>query len=203
MPMADPQISPVARENLPQDLQALYDTGVERTGDATIVGVMGHHPDLTRWYFDEFYANLFYNGHAWTRVDVRTKELLRLKLSKQHGCQFCNRFNTVEALKSGITEAQVEAIFTPDDPVWDDKDRAIMALGDEMMLQNMEGQLTADLLARLRRFYDEAQIIEIGMIAAVLTGVAKWIFTFDMVNREETCPVRPPRPAAQAQAVDA
>jgi AhpD family alkylhydroperoxidase len=191
--MADPAIPPLPREQLPDDLKPLFDTGVERTGDATIIAVMSHQPDVLRWYFGEFYDGLFYNNHPGMRVDVRTKELLRLKLSKQHGCQFCNRFNTVEALKSGITEEQVERIFEPEAACWDQRDKAVIALAEEMMLQNMSGHLSPELYARLRAHYDDGQIVEIGFIAAVLTGVAKWIFTFDMVNREETCPIERPR----------
>jgi AhpD family alkylhydroperoxidase len=191
--MPDPAIPPLPRDRLPPDLQPLFDTGVERTGDATIIGVMAHQPDILRWYFGEFYDGLFYNKHPGARVDVRTKELLRLKLSKQHGCQFCNRFNTVEALKAGITEEQVERIFEPSAPCWSDKDRAVIALAEEMMLQNMSGHLSPELYQRLRAHYDDGEIVEIGFIAAVLTGVAKWIFTFDMVNREETCPIERPR----------
>jgi hypothetical protein len=56
----------------------------------------------------------------------------------------------------------------------------------------MQGQLSPALYRRLRVHYDDGEIIELGFIAAVLTGVAKWIFTFDMVNREEICPIRPP-----------
>jgi AhpD family alkylhydroperoxidase len=198
--MADPVIPPIPRDALPDDIKPLFDTGLERTGDATIVQVMSHQPAILRWYFGEFYDGLFYNKNAGARVDVRTKELLRLKLSKQHGCQFCNRFNTVEALAAGITQDQVDAIFDDDADVWNDKDRAVLALGHEMMLQNMDGQLTPELYAKLRDHYDDGEIIEMGFIAAVLTGVAKWIFTFDMVNREETCPIRPPVPAALASA---
>ena len=193
--MPNPSIEPIARENLPDDLKAMFDTGMERTGDATIIGVMAHQPDLLRWYFGEFYENLFYNGHRWMTVDVRTKELLRLKLSKQHGCQFCNRFNTVEAQKAGITNEQIDAIFDSGDPVWDEKDRAVIMLAEEMMLQNMEGQLSKELHERLSRHFDAGQIVELGFVAAVLTGVAKWIFTYDIVNREETCPIRIPQGA--------
>lgn len=191
--MPNPAIAPLSRDELPVDLQALHDTAIERTGDATIIGVMARQPDILRWYFGEFYDGLFYNGHSGMRVDVRTKELLRLKLSKQHGCQFCNRFNTVEAMKAGITPEQVDSIFDPSASCWSDQDRAVIALAEEMMLQNMGGHLSPALHERLRQHYDDGQLIEIGFIAAVLTGVAKWIFTYDMVNREETCPIeRPP-----------
>lgn len=195
--MPEPAIRPIPRTALPEDLQPLHDLGLERTGDATIIGVMAHSPAILRWYFDEFYGGLFYNNHASMRVDVRTKELLRLRLSKQHGCQFCNRFNSVEALKAGLTEAQLEAIWSPDAPVWSEADRAVMALADEMMLQNMAGHLAPALHERLRAHFDDGQIVELGFIAAVLTGVAKLIFTYDMVNREETCPIVRPALAAE------
>ena len=194
--MPEPIIPTLSRKQIPTDLQELFDLGVERTGDGTIVGVMAQQPDIVRWYFGEFYDGLFYNNNEGTRVDVRTKELLRLKLSKQHGCQFCNRFNTVEAKMSGITDEMIDAIFNPESEVFNDKDRAVLKLAEEMMLQNMNGQLSQELYDQLRAHYDDGQIIEIGFIAAVLTGVAKWIFTFDMVNREETCPIE--RPAEHA-----
>jgi AhpD family alkylhydroperoxidase len=195
-PMPDPIIPRVPRDQLPDDLAKMHDTGLERTGDATIIQVMAQQPDLLRWYFGEFYGGLFYNNHPGARVDVRTKELLRLKLSKQHGCQFCNRSNTVDALNAGITPEQIDAIYEPESPVWDEKDRAVIALAEEMMLQNMSGHLSEGLYKRLHTYYDDGQIVEIGFIAAVLTGVAKWIFTFDMVNREEICPIERPKVAA-------
>lgn len=195
--MPDPAIPPLARNQLPEDLRPLHVLSEERAGDATIIGVMAHQPDILRWYFDEFYAGLFYNSHPGMRVDVRSKELLRVKLSKQHGCQFCNRFNTVEALKAGVTEAQIDAIYNLDAPVWDERDRAILELAEQMMLQNTHGELTAELRARLLPHFDDGQIVELGFIAAVLTGVAKWIFTFEMVNREEICPIRPLALAAE------
>lgn len=195
--MPDPAITPLDKTELPDDLRKMYETGMERTGDATIIGVMGKQPDILRWYFNEFYGNIFYNGHPGTRVDVRTKELLRIKLSKQHGCQFCNRSNTIDAGKVGITEEMIDKIFDVDDPVWDGKDRAVLKLAEEMMLQNMEGQLSPELYKELNQYYDDGQIVEIGFISAVLTGVAKWIFTFDIVDREETCPIRKPLQAAE------
>ena len=58
-----------------------------------------------------------------------------------------------------------------------------------MMLQNMHGKLNQDLYHRLKNYYDDGQIVEMGYVAAILTGIAKWIFTFDMVEREEDCPI--------------
>jgi hypothetical protein len=39
-------------------------------------------PEVSRWYEEGFYEHLFAGG----RVELRYKELLRLKLSKTQGC---------------------------------------------------------------------------------------------------------------------
>ena len=65
----------------------------------------------------------------------------------------------------------------------------------------MEGLLTTELYASLKKHFDDAQIVEMGMIAAFLTGMAKFLFVFDLVTREVQCPiVRPTADAAVASA---
>ena len=162
-----------------------------RTGDATIIEVMANAPEILRWYFEEFYGRIFYNGNNKMRLDVRTKELLRIKLSKQHGCQFCNRSNTIDALAAGISQEQIDNIREPGADLFDEKDLSVIALAEEMMLQNMHGNLSKDLYDRLKKYYDDGEIVEMGFVAAILTGMAKWIFTYDIVDREEVCPIRP------------
>ncbi len=39
---------------------------------------------------------------------------------------------------------------------------------------------------------DDAQILELGMLAGLLTGMAKFLFTFDLVEREAGCPFPAP-----------
>ena len=72
------------REDLPPDLTTLYDECMHEAGDARFVAVGANAPELLDWYSNSFYRRVFYEG----RMDVRTKDLLRLKLSKTHGCQF-------------------------------------------------------------------------------------------------------------------
>lgn len=189
--MPDPQLARIPRERLLPAHQQVWDLGMQRTGEATIVEVMANHPELLSWYFDGFYAKLFYNADPAMSVDVRTKELLRYKLSKQHGCFFCNHFNAVDALAAGITQAQLDHILEPSSTWFDQRDLAVIELADQMKLQNMDGQLSAELHARLRAHFSDRQIMEMGMICAVLTGMAKLIFTFDLVTRTEQCPITP------------
>ena len=79
-----PPLKRVARDDLPADLVEIHDLCMRDAGEADFVEVGANAPELIDWYFNSFYKTVFYEG----RVDVRTKELLRLKLSKTHGCHF-------------------------------------------------------------------------------------------------------------------
>ena len=47
-----------------------------------ILEVAANAPHITHFYFDQFYGEVFYGG----KVAVRIKELVRLRLSRLHGC---------------------------------------------------------------------------------------------------------------------
>jgi AhpD family alkylhydroperoxidase len=187
--------TPLARvspDRLPPELRAVWQLAMDRAGDATAVEAWANSLPMLDWYFRGFYEQVFYGKDPRLTLDVRTKELIRIKLSKQHGCRFCNRWNTVDALEHGITQAQIDHVVEGSTQYFDERDRAVIELADQMMLQNMAGQLTPDLHARLRRYYSDEQIVEMGFVAAILTGMAKYVFVFDLVEREEACPIRRP-----------
>lgn len=177
-----PMLPRLPREALPEKLQAAHDRALALRGDATFIQVAGHAPQLFDWY-SRFYSEVFYGG----RVPVRFKELLRLRLSTLHGCAFCNKGNRVDAAAAGITAEQLRAIDDPAAPVWNDEERAVLDIASRMSLLQPGGVLDSELYARLRRFLDEGQIFELGMTMAVLTGMAKFLFTFDLVEREDYC----------------
>lgn len=189
--MPNPHLNQVPRDQMDPETQEVWDLGMERSGEATVVEVFANSPPMMKWYFEGFYKQIFYNENSDMKLDVRTKELLRLKLSKQHGCYFCNRWNSVDAINSGITQEQIDNIPTASSDHFADKDLAVIELAEQMMLQNMHGELTADLHRRLAAHYTDEQIVEMGFVAGVLTGMAKYIFVFDLVTKEDVCPVTP------------
>jgi AhpD family alkylhydroperoxidase len=139
------------------------------------------------WYRDQFYAKLFYAG----RVDVRTKELLRYRLSMTHGCAFCNKGNSVAARKAGVTQEQLDHVMNESHACFDRKDRSVLTLADQISMTNMSGALDRARYDALRAHFDDAQIFELGMVASLLTGMAKMLFVYDLVEREAHCPIGP------------
>ncbi len=185
--MPDPRIAPLPRARMPERWRQVAETADDVRGESTLIEVLAQAPELLSWYYDGFYAEVFFKG----RVERRVKELLRLRLSTLHGCAFCNKGNTRSAQQAGVTEEQIAAIGDSSAPCFDARDRAVLALADEMALPNMAGELSHAAAAELRRFFSEAEMVELAMVAAVLTGMAKMLFVFDLVSREATCPIGP------------
>ena len=185
--MPNPVLRRVPRNEMTPRLQAEHDAALALRDDATLQQVGANAPELMAWYRDEFYAKLFYSG----RVDVRSKELLRYRLSTAHGCAFCNKGNRVAAAKAGVTAEQLLQILDENHAVFSARDRAVLLVAEQIVMTNLHGSMTPALHALLKPHFDDAQIFELGMVAGILTGMAKFIFVYDLVEKEAHCPIVP------------
>ena len=183
--MPETLLNRVPPESLPGPMADMWRKSMALRGDATLFEAFGNHPELFAWYIDSFYGSFFRSG----RVDRKLKELLRLRLSTLHGCKFCNQGNRLDALDAGITPAQVESIDNPDADVFSALEKATLRLAAEVCLSQPEGVLDKSLYSELRKHLDDAQVMELGMVAGLLTGMAKFMFVFNLVEREPACPL--------------
>jgi len=190
--MPNPLLGRIAPESMDDSVREAYEKShalqKSKNGDATFFEIGANAPEVLNWYFDNFYGKLFYGG----RVDTRTKELMRYRLSMTHGCAFCNKGNIEDARKAGITEIQLANIMDEGHTAFSNKDRAVINLANEMSLPNMNGQLTPTLYESLSNHFDDGEIFELGLVAGILAGAAKFLFVFDLVEREANCPIAPP-----------
>ncbi|MFP6705201.1 MAG: carboxymuconolactone decarboxylase family protein [Alphaproteobacteria bacterium] len=186
--MPDPHLKKIPRAELGDDLATLWDVAMRDRNEATLIEVAGNAPEVMDWYYNSFYAQMFHGG----RVEVRIKQLARMKLSTMHGCEFCNRGNSKGALADGVSQEQLDALFDPDSALFDDRERAVLRLCEELTLANMDGYMDRHLYDALSEHFDDGEIFELGVCLAVLVGVAKFLFVFDLVSREDNCPIAPP-----------
>ena len=153
-------------------------------GDATFFEVFGNNQNLFHWYIDRFYGEVFYAGC----VDRALKELVRLRLSTLHGCRFCNQGNRIEALAAGIPQSQVDAIEQFETGPFSEAEKSVLRLAEQIALTNPDGTLTEALYQDLSQQFDDGQILELGVVAGILSGMAKFLFVFDLVEKEASCP---------------
>jgi alkylhydroperoxidase family enzyme len=175
--------------DMPQDLRAIHAASLEAVGEAERVEVFANHPAAYRWYRENFYGKVFENADGTMVLDMRWKELIRLTLSLTHGCFVCNASNIPTTIAAGYSQEQIESILDPDPTLFSPAERAVIDLGKQISMQNLDGSMTPELHGRLAAHFTDAEILELGLIAAILTGWTKLMFTFDLVTREDNCPV--------------
>ncbi|MSO96992.1 MAG: carboxymuconolactone decarboxylase family protein [Rhodospirillaceae bacterium] len=183
----DTPIARVPRAALPAHMQASWDGALKLHGDTTFVEVFGHAPHIYDWYLNDFYKKVFYSG----RIGTKIVELIRLRLANIHGCAFCNRSDTIAALNAGVPEAQIDALADYERGPFSEKEKAALALADVMVLTNPKGHITKTLYARVKQHFTDGEMVELGVIMAVLCGMAKMIFAYDLVEKMDSCPFLP------------
>ena len=181
------------RDELDPALQEQWDWLQKLTGQAAYIEAMAAAPELLDFTMKDFYENIFYKG----RVPERYKQLARLRMSLGHGCRSCNLGNTEGAKEAGFSVEQLDAI-EGDRYIFTDAERAVLALADEMLLTNPHGHLEPELYQELRRHFDDPEILELGTVMSFLGGLAKFLFVFDLAEKEETCPFTPAQASAGA-----
>ena len=183
----NPHLPRITRDQMPPQMQKIWDYSMAVTGDATFVEISGNNPAVFDWYMNDFYEKLFYAG----RIEKKIVELVRLRLANIHGCAYCNKGDTAQALDAGVSQEQIKSLHTYETGPFSEAEKAALALADVMALTNPNGYLNKDLYDRARKHFTDGQLYELGQIMAVLCGVAKWLFAFDMVEKEDYCPFVP------------
>jgi alkylhydroperoxidase family enzyme len=96
-------------------------------------------------------------------------------------------------LVSGFTPEAVDAVGAWPDPVdprhFTPVENTVLRYDDQMVLANMGGALDAGRYAELRTFFDDGQIVELSLLMAFFTGMAKWLMTADLVPKLASCPL--------------
>jgi AhpD family alkylhydroperoxidase len=183
-----PTLKKINTSAMPEDMASAWEASMALRGDATFFEVFANHPGLYRWYVDSFYGEVFRGGI----VAQPYKELLRLRLSTLHGCRFCNQGNRQDALAAGLTEEQIAAFDDPENGPFSDAEKAVLALGEQLALTQPEGTLNPALHHALAEHFNDAEILELGLVGGILAGVAKFMFTYNLVEKEDNCPFHPP-----------
>ena len=181
--MSATPLSRLSPNDMPEELRQVWSTLKELTGDATFVEVFAQAPELLNFVMSQFYGDIFFGG----RVDERYKQLARLRLSQIHGCRTCNKQNVPGARSSGFSDAQIAAMESPTDELFDEAELAVLEYAEQMALTNHDGRMSKDLYERLSRHFSDAEICELGTVMGVIGGMAKLSFVLDLVEREDYC----------------
>ena len=184
--MPDTPMTRTPRAALPPEFQQAWDMLNGLTGEPAFIEAMASAPELLKFVMQDFYGSIFFGG----RVEERYMQLLRLRLSLAHGCRSCILQIVVGTKNAGFSAAAIASI-AGDRAAFDDAERAVLDLADQMVMTNGAGRLTSELHARLKRHFEDAEICELAVVAGFIGGMAKMAFVLDLVEREPVCALAP------------
>ena len=103
---------------------------------------------------------------ATVSVTKKHKELIKIRASQINGCAFCIDMHTKDARKAGETEQRIYALSAwRDTPFFDEQERAILALTEEVTL--ITNHVSDDTYNKAAALFDQAYLAQV--IMAIIT----------------------------------
>lgn len=168
-------------EPLRSKVRTIEDLG----GDSGFHRFAAHAPEIAEFYWGHFYRDVFFAG----RLPVRLKELVRLRLAALNGCPFCQAGDAASARQHGISQEEVDAVFAIRDDGFPPAERAALKVATRMANVEPDDLLTEENKAQLTAHFDQAQLVELMVVMAVLTGMGRMLAVAGFIER--SCPVPP------------
>lgn len=142
-----------------------------------MLGVMAHHPALTRAFFT-------FNGHSLmaTTLTERQRELLALRTSALLSCQYEWAQHVPMARDAGLTDDEIGRIaFGPDAPFWSDLEQAMLRAADELVT---EGVIAEDTWSALADELDTQQLLDVIFTVGAYSTLAWMMRSVELVLDE-------------------
>lgn len=161
---------------LPADRAPLLARPFYRDGDpGPIVGALAHVPELL-----EVAMPLFAVALGASAVSLRTKEVIILRTSSQLACRYCVQSHTVVALDAGLSRAEVVALRSGE-PLseWTDPGELALVRWVDAVAAG-PGPVPDRLQTNLRAHYDDADVVEITMVAAVTLALNRFCTALEL-----------------------
>ena len=98
-------------------------------------------------------------------IDPELRSLITIRVSQINGCSFCVDLNSATLLQRGAPPDKVEALSNwPETNLFPDRERAALDYAETMT--RSDRQVGDDLFMRLRKHFDDDQVVELtGLIA--------------------------------------
>ena len=138
--------------------------------------IMAHVPGMAQ-------ALATFGASLWQQRSLprRLIELIRLRVAFHNQCRSCMAIRYQSAVDDGLTETMVCSLEKPQDaPDLTDAEKCAIHYADLSATDHFS--INDATFAELRRFYTEAQIVELGMFIAFFVGYGRLGAAWDMVE---------------------
>lgn len=170
-PMGEPFLPYVEPEHADEATQRIYENAVARFEMIlNIFKITGHASKMAEKMWDIFF-DILQDG----QIDWVTKELLILKSTHMGDCLYCVTQHEIVSGRLGVSpekQADIVGQEYQTSPHYTEAERAILDLCSHIVL-NPE-QIPADVWARVKKHYDDGQVVEIVATVGAYLQVSKF-----------------------------
>jgi AhpD family alkylhydroperoxidase len=170
------RLSKLPAEQWDADLQTLAQADGATPLEQGLLRIMAHAPELAKALV--VFGSTLWRTHTLPR---RLLELVRLRIAFHNQCRSCMAIRYQSAVDDGLTEGMVCSLEKPHEaPDLSDAEKAAIAYADLSATDHFS--ISDETFANLRRFYTEAEIVELGMFIAYFIGYGRLGASWDMTE---------------------
>lgn len=163
-------------EQWDDDLRLLAQAETATPLEQGLLRIMAHAPELAKALVT--FGTTMWRSHTLPR---RLLELVRLRIAFHNQCRSCMAIRYQSAVDDGLTEGMVCSLEKPHEaPDLTDAEKAAIAYAD--LSANDHLSINDETFSRLRGYYTEGEIVELGMFIAFFIGYGRLGAAWDMVE---------------------
>ena len=165
--LPEPRLAPLAPDPQFKELFAAFDKSLGFVPNSVLI--MQRKPKLVRAFMQLLAAVWDPEGE----VDRGFKRLLAHVASRAAGCQYCMAHTAGGAMRFGIDEAKLAAVWEyRSSPLYSEAER--VALDFALAAASVPNDVTDELFARLRKHWSDGQVVEILAVIATFGFLNRW-----------------------------
>jgi AhpD family alkylhydroperoxidase len=170
------RLSKIPVENWDPELRAMTRADGATPLEQGMTRVLAHSPAVAKAVI-VFGGTLFQN----TALPRRLIELVRLRVAFHNQCRSCMAVRYQSAIDDGFTENLVCSLEKPlEAPDLTDREKAAVAYADISSTDHFS--ISDQTYADLRKYFSEAEIVELGAFIAYFIGFGRFAASMDMIE---------------------
>jgi len=170
------RLSKVPVENWDDELRALTGADTATPLELGMIRVLAHSPGVAK--------AIIHFGMALqqsSRIPRRLVELVRLRVAFHNRCRTCMTYRYQSAIDNGLTENLVCSLEKPSEAAdLSDREKAAIAYADLAATDHLS--IDDQTYDHLRRYFTEAEIVELGAFIAYFVGFGRHAAAMDMTE---------------------
>ena len=165
---------------IPQFLKEKINKSTDLTGDAYFLKVFASSEAASKVYYEQFYKKGFYGGV----VNIKLKELIRLRLAGISGCKYCISVDENSALSNGLTSQEIFHAKLGNLDNFSKLERQLLQLAEHIALTPASERADHNLISEILESLSQDEFMEISFTIAILCGMGNMLGSLDLVETD-------------------